>query len=135
MNVTQLNHVAIHCADVARSSDFYSKVLGLESIPRPAFDFPGAWFRIGRDQELHLIGRAPQVHTMPRERHYALMVEDIEDTASHLRRHGIDFVGPRPRPDLATQIFLHDPDGHVVELCTPPPGQETITASTKIEVN
>ena len=57
MKILELNHVAIHVADVERSSAFYRDVLRLEMIPRPAFDFPGAWFRLGAAQELHLIGR------------------------------------------------------------------------------
>jgi catechol 2,3-dioxygenase-like lactoylglutathione lyase family enzyme len=24
------------------------------------------------------------------------------------------------RPDGAVQVFVHDPDGHLVELCSPP---------------
>ena len=53
MNIAQLNHVAIHVADVERSLVFYRDVLRLEPIPRPAFTFPGAWFQLGIDQELH----------------------------------------------------------------------------------
>ena len=56
MKVLELNHVAIHVTDVERSVAFYRDVLRLEPIPRPAFTFPGAWFRLGVDQELHLIG-------------------------------------------------------------------------------
>ena len=56
MQIAQLNHVAIHVADVERSVAFYRDVLRLEPIPRPAFTFPGAWFRLGVDQELHMIG-------------------------------------------------------------------------------
>lgn len=42
MRMLQLNHVAIHVADVPASVRFYHEVLGLEEIPRPAF-LPGAW--------------------------------------------------------------------------------------------
>jgi catechol 2,3-dioxygenase-like lactoylglutathione lyase family enzyme len=27
---------------------------------------------------------------------------------------------PKPRPDGYMQIFVTDPDGHIVELCSPP---------------
>jgi len=120
MKVRQLNHVAIHVEDVEMISRFYADVLGLEPMPRPAFTFPGAWFRIGVDQELHLIGREPETHSPPRERHYALLVDSIEAAASRLREHRLTFDGPRERPDGAMQIFVRDPDGHVVELCTEP---------------
>jgi catechol 2,3-dioxygenase-like lactoylglutathione lyase family enzyme len=120
MKVTQLNHVALHVRDVERSSRFYAEVLGLEPMPRPAFDFPGAWFRIGADQELHLIGRPPETDSPPRERHYALLVDSVEAAGRLLAARGIEFRGPQRRPDGALQIFLRDPDGHVIELCSLP---------------
>jgi len=120
MNVTQLNHVAIHVADLDKSNEFYEQVLGLQQIPRPAFGFPGTWFRLGVDQELHLIARPVEGDEPPNERHYALMVDDEQAAAARLREKNIEFTGPKPRPDGAQQIFLRDPDGHVIELCTPP---------------
>jgi lactoylglutathione lyase len=118
MNITQLNHVAINVVDVDRSVRFYREVLRLSLMDRPAFKFPGAWFRVGRDQELHLICRSAAAESIPRERHYALMVDDIDAWAEHLRQRGIEYTGPKPRPDGAHQVFLSDPDGHVIELCT-----------------
>ena len=120
MRITQLNHIAIHVDDLARSCRFYDDVLQLQRVDRPNFGFAGAWYRLGVDQELHLIARKPAQHTVPRERHWALMVDDIDAWAQHLRDHSIEFTGPAPRPDNAFQMFLHDPDGHVIELCTPP---------------
>jgi catechol 2,3-dioxygenase-like lactoylglutathione lyase family enzyme len=122
MKVCELNHVAIHIADVGVSCDFYERVLRLEAIPRPAFDFPGAWFRLGSSQELHLIGRrGEKVVAGSRSNHFALLVDDIPAWETHLTKSGADFQPPKLRPDGATQIFLRDPDGHVIELCTPPP--------------
>ncbi len=122
MKVTQLNHIAIHVLDLQRSRAFYQEILGLEAISRPAFNFPGAWYRLGRDQELHLIERGGESASPPNERHYALMVDDIDAFAGFLESRGVPFRGPKPRPDGAQQIFLRDPDGHVIELCTPPTG-------------
>ena len=119
MKATQLNHVALHVADVAQSCRFYGDVLRLESIPRPAFDFPGAWFRLGDDQELHLIGnRTEPVQSQTRGNHFALLVDDINAWEAHFVQNQVAFFPRRTRPDGATQIFLRDPDGHYVELCT-----------------
>jgi lactoylglutathione lyase len=121
MRITQLNHVAIHVADVRRSSVFYRDVLRLQPLPRPAFDFPGAWFALGADQELHIIGeRAQPVHSHNRGTHFALRVDNLREWEAHLRAQHAEFLGPMPRPDGATQIFLTDPDGHVIELCQLP---------------
>ena len=61
MQVQQLNHVALHVADVETSVGFYRDVMKLPQLPRPAFDLPGAWFRLGPEQELHLIGGTARV--------------------------------------------------------------------------
>jgi catechol 2,3-dioxygenase-like lactoylglutathione lyase family enzyme len=121
MKTTQLNHVAIHVEDVAASQRFYEDVLHLEPMPRPSFPFPGAWYRLGEDQELHLIGeRSDPVHSHNRGNHFALMVDDIDAWENYFRERQIEYVPRRTRPDGAYQIYLHDPDGHAIELCTPP---------------
>ena len=120
MRIQQLDHVALHVADVARSCAFYQSVLRLVEIPRPAFDFPGAWFRLGETQELHLIGgREQPVDARTRGNHFALQVDPISAWEQHLRAGGIDHLPPRRRPDGAVQIFVFDPDGHCIELCCP----------------
>lgn len=121
MNISQLNHVAIHVADVDRSVAFYRDILGLSPIPRPAFSFPGAWFRLGADQELHIIGERTQaVVSHNRGNHYALQVDDLNAWERHLIACQARYVPRRRRPDGADQIFVIDPDGHYVELCTAP---------------
>ncbi len=46
----ELNHVALHVADVEKSCEFYRDTLKLEPDERPAFDIPGAWFWLGEFQ-------------------------------------------------------------------------------------
>jgi lactoylglutathione lyase len=116
MKILELNHVAIHVADVKRSSAFYRDVLRLEPLPRPAFDFPGAWFRVDANQELHLIGRRGPVVPMDGNNHFALRVDEIAGWQKHLEQAGAEFRPMQQRPDGAWQIFLRDPDGHFVEL-------------------
>ncbi|MSU62255.1 MAG: glyoxalase [Pedosphaera sp.] len=122
MKIFELNHVAIHVLDVDRSCEFYRTVLCLEPLPRPAFTFPGAWFRLGAEQELHIIGeRTDPVFSKNRGNHYALRVDDLREWDGHLRAVNADFAPAKQRPDGAWQIFVRDPDGHVIELFTPPP--------------
>jgi lactoylglutathione lyase len=91
------------------------------SSPAPRVHFPGAWFRIGADQELHLIGeRKAEVISHNRGNHYAMLVDDIDAWEQHLTTIGAKFFPRRIRPDGAYQIFLCDPDGYYIELCTPP---------------
>lgn len=121
-NIVELNHVALLVSDVKRSCDFYGEVLGLEPMARPAFDFPGAWFRLGSLQELHLIGGMPVARgtEQPRGNHFALRVKDLEAWRQYLQPLGLIVRGPVRRPDGAMQIFVRDPDGHLVELFTGP---------------
>ena len=115
----ELDHVALHVADVATSSDFYANTLQLKALPRPAFDFPGAWFALG-PHELHLIGnRAGEVNSHHRGTHFAIRVSDIEPITKRLEESGVELIR-KHRPDGARQIFFQDPDGHYVEFCQPP---------------
>jgi catechol 2,3-dioxygenase-like lactoylglutathione lyase family enzyme len=121
MKIMQLNHAAIHVTDLEKSRRFYAEVLGLKPISRPAFGFPGAWFRIGIDQELHLIAREVSPNAPPpTDRHFAMVVDSIDDAERLLREKAVEFRGPKPRPDGVQQIFLTDPDGYVIELSSAP---------------
>ncbi|KAK8298615.1 hypothetical protein V6Z11_D05G266500 [Gossypium hirsutum] len=91
-----LNHVSLLCRSVWDSVRFYEDVFGFVSIKRPSsFKFNGAWlynYGIG----IHLIEN-PSI--------------DDFDT----------IVEPRPiNPKdnhISFQVFFHDPDGYMVELC------------------
>ena len=121
MKIIHLNHTALQVKDVAVTIRFYEEVVGLKQISRPAFGFPGAWFRIGVDQELHLIQGAPEhISSSSRGDHYAMMVDSITEAEALLKSNGVAYKGPHHRPDGAKQIFFEDPDGHVIEFCTAP---------------
>jgi lactoylglutathione lyase len=117
----ELNHVAIHVKDVAASCAFYGDILKLDPLPRPAFTFPGAWFRLGIVQELHIIGeRGEPVFSHNRGNHFALRVDDLNQWEKHLDAHSYPHLPRKERPDGILQLFLKDPDGHVIELFAPP---------------
>ena len=121
MQVRQLNHVALHVADVAASVAFYRDAMKLPQLDRRAFGFPGAWFGLGVDQELHLIGdREQPVHSHHRGGHFALIVDNLDEWEAHLDACGATRLERKNRPDGAQQTFVQDPDGHWVELCVLP---------------
>ena len=122
MKTTQLNHVALHVTDVEVSTRFYQDIMQLEPIPRPAFNFPGAWFQLGVDQELHLIGNRdePVVGAKSRGNHWALMIDDMDEWEAYLQSKSVPYTVRRTSPDGAFQIYVADPDGHCLELCTAP---------------
>lgn len=123
MRTLELNHVAIRVRDLEKSCQFYRDVLRLEQIARPAFEFPGAWFRLGAAQELHIIAGNSNVPTATpnsRGNHFALRADDLEAWRHYLQPLGVIFRGPVKRPDGVLQLFISDPDGHAIELFTGP---------------
>jgi len=117
----ELNHVMIRVRDLGVSMKFYGEILGLPRLPRPAFDFPGAWFALGK-QELHLIGDAGLPAMSHAHHHFALWVDDPAAVRRELEQLGwTKLRGPAPRPDGAMQLFVTDPDGYVIEFMSQPP--------------
>ena len=55
IHIHELNHVLLNVRDLDASVHFYGTILELPRLPRPAFNFPGAWFAAGK-QDIHLIG-------------------------------------------------------------------------------
>ena len=104
--VLELNHVAIHVKDLAASQHFYGDVLGLPLLPRPDFNFPGAWYAFGR-QELHLIEETALAETDRHNHHFALLVEDTYAVRAELEKRGFtQFDSHGLRPDGAVQLFF-----------------------------
>lgn len=127
LNVQSLDHVTIVVKDLAATRRFYVDMLGMREVPRPRFQFVGQWFQAGATQ-IHTIleaegtGRAATgVETNSRGHHFAFLVEDAEAAYRQVIELGLPVISPpRTRPDGAVQVFVHDPDGHLVELCSVP---------------
>lgn len=117
----RFNHATLNCRDVRRSVAFYQQVLGFHEVPRPGFDFAGAWlYREGLGMMLHL-NEEPELEPSgeslyTRQRHLAFRVTDVDEALSRLTEHGIEHVHKR-LPDLGyRQVFFHDPDGNLLEV-------------------
>ena len=129
--LSSIHHVALPVTDLARAKRFYAEVIGLRELPRPAFDFPGAWFAVGESaQQLHLIMHdRPTLRTGKpvdtRDIHFALRVPSYRAAIAHLRALGYtpdaadETFRTREHPHATAgfpQIFLLDPDRNVVEI-------------------
>ena len=123
-----IQHFALVVADLERSRRFYGEAIGMEELQRPSnFAFGGAWFRAG-GQEIHLLAAgdttAPAGWQDPGPSaqtglagHLAFEVADLDAARGRLAEHGVEvFTGPFPRGDGVVQFYVHDPDGHLVEL-------------------
>lgn len=128
LGVKTIDHVTLVVKDLERSRAFYVDLLGMTPTPRPAFPFPGLWFEVGRTW-IHLnvegpeagpAGLPPFAGSSPaRGFHIAFEVADCDAAAEQLRALGIEIVtGPRSRPDGARQLYIYDPDGYLIEICS-----------------
>ncbi|KAJ1272045.1 hypothetical protein BS78_06G173200 [Paspalum vaginatum] len=131
--LVRLNHVSFQCKSVEASVDFYRRVLGFEPVKRPAsLDFAGAWlYKYGMG--IHLLQRGrdsnappaaaarppPPPAINPKGNHISFQCTDMGLMKARLGEMRLEFVTARLR-DGATvveQLFFHDPDGNVIEIC------------------
>jgi len=126
-----LDHVNIRTASLERMVDYYERIVGLQSGPRPPFPFPGAWLYAGDRAVVHLIGLAeppqgPTAREALRLEHYALRAggtADLRAFLAHLERLGVEGQVVTLPDGSAVQVNLWDPDGNHLHLdFAPPPG-------------
>src|SRR5687767_5027015 len=86
-----INHLALSVTDLKRSVNFYSDIIGLDSIPEPFRDGRHAWFSIGENISLHLIEDAPATKTYYKNSHLCLSTVNLSSIIERLKQKGIDF--------------------------------------------
>jgi catechol 2,3-dioxygenase-like lactoylglutathione lyase family enzyme len=126
LSVKIIDHITLVVKDLDKSEWFYRDVLGMESVERPGFGFPGLWFQAGPTQ-IHMnvageeAGRAGLSKcdgtSTSRGFHFAFEVDNCDEAAKILTENGIEIVvGPKTRPDGPRQLYVYDPDDHLVEI-------------------
>lgn len=121
-NLLSLNHVSHVCQDVSATKRFYKTLLGFAEIKRPSsFDFDGSWL-LGYGIGLHLIKGTPHRQCRPlnpRDDHISFVAADLGDIESRLNKLGIQTVKQTVQEGgiTVTQVFFHDPDHNMIEIC------------------
>ncbi|XP_003631871.2 glyoxylase I 4 [Vitis vinifera] len=124
-----LNHVSLLCRSVWNSVRFYEDVLGFCLIKRPtSFDFTGAWlFNYGIG--IHLLENPAmeeydQINDPrpinPKDNHISFLCTDVGIVKKRLQEMGMRYVTAVVEDDDANkvdQVFFHDPDGYMIEIC------------------
>lgn len=128
-DIPSFDHYTLAVTDLKASLNFYCGILGLSLLPRPDFDFEGAWVSIGKGLALHLITGAdiqpPEGGS--RALHFAFGVSEIHLFRSHLLACGVAIPKDiKPRPDGALQMFVRDPDGYWIEIVSRPTNKSNI---------
>jgi len=119
--IKSIAHASFLVADVARSLQFYCGVLEFQTNDgRPDFGFDGAWLDIvDTGQQIHLM-QLPNPDSQKgrpehggRDKHIALVVDDLEQLAERLEAAGVTFS--RSKSGRAA-FFCRDPDGNALEF-------------------
>jgi glyoxylase I family protein len=116
--VADLHHVSLNVTDTERALGLYRDLLGLRMLPRPDFDFGGAWLDAGNGRQIHLI----ETDAVPADvgQHFAFAVEDIDRVVEVVRAAGYSIPEAKSvRGGVARQTFVLDPDGNRVEFNQP----------------
>lgn len=120
MDVSRCVHAALLVSDLARAEEFYERALGLKKVDRAAaLRFPGTWFQLGENLQLHLIvhpgweAPTPNCEKWGRNPHLALEIADFEALKAQLQAENIPF---QLSASGRAALFVRDPDGNVLEL-------------------
>jgi glyoxylase I family protein len=118
IEVTSCLHAAVMVANVDRSIEFYSSILGLERIDR-SLKYPGAWYQIG-DFQIHLIEDVNyrqsgeiDLQKSTRNPHIALGVRDLDAAKQQLLAAN---CAVKMSNSGRAALFTQDPDGNAIEL-------------------
>jgi len=125
MPVIDIHHVAIKTLDLDATNRFYIDVLGMREVPRPPFDFPGSWINMGStmihvfagyaaygpDGSFHPGGAAVD--------HLSIMARDFDAFKRVFADHGLEWRELDQPTAKLWQLFVHDPNGILIELNFP----------------
>jgi catechol 2,3-dioxygenase-like lactoylglutathione lyase family enzyme len=120
MSVGLLDHFNIRTRRLGDTVKFYEDILGLQNGDRPNFSFPGAWLYSEGRAVVHLVdispGDEPQKPDSGVVHHVAFASRGFKTMQQRLQSKGVPFdVRQVPGGEL-WQIFVHDPNGVMLEL-------------------
>ncbi|MDQ8728628.1 VOC family protein [Bradyrhizobium sp. LHD-71] len=120
MGVGVLDHFNIRTRNLGETVRFYTDILGLEQGPRPNFAFPGAWLYSEGRAVVHLVDISPTDEPQKPDsgvvHHVAFNSRGFAGMKQRLQAKGVAFEAREvPGGDL-WQIFVHDPNGVMIEL-------------------
>jgi catechol 2,3-dioxygenase-like lactoylglutathione lyase family enzyme len=118
MKIDRLDHLNLAVADIARSCEFYRRVLGIEAI---TWGDGRAALRFGR-QKINL-DRADPAGGKRIPAHLCFIADEpLAEILAHLERCGVPIAtGPGPRSGAVgtiQSVYIKDPDDNSIEIAT-----------------
>jgi catechol 2,3-dioxygenase-like lactoylglutathione lyase family enzyme len=121
MPLASLDHVTIRTALPDETTQFYTRLLGMEDGPRPPFDFPGKWLYVGGKPVIHLVFVESQTEADTGNfDHVAFVGTDFPAIRQRLVDQGIQFREQLVPSSQMRQLFFPDPNDVKVEINFPP---------------
>ncbi|MBT1706449.1 VOC family protein [Chryseosolibacter indicus] len=118
-----LNHIAVHVSNLEQSTAFYENILGLKKIEEPFKDGLHTWFTLGAAGQLHLIQSPEKDPQVNKNNHICFSVKSVDKFIERLDANKIDYTNwpgtekaPTVRVDGVKQIYIKDPNGHLIEI-------------------
>jgi catechol 2,3-dioxygenase-like lactoylglutathione lyase family enzyme len=131
MPLSHIEHFLVQTSDMAKTRDWYVRVLGMRVGPNPDFKFPVCWLYLGDRDVVHITEGGAQVSENRKKYvgqesqatqgtgvldHIAFRATGLADMLGHLRALGVDFKQRRVNDQGLYQLFMLDPNGIKIEL-------------------
>ncbi len=119
IKIKTVNHVGIPISGRVTSMKMYRDVIGLDVIPHQVDGNTLAWTECADGSMVHLIDPPAQPVARDGRQHVAFEVEDLDEVVEALKEANIPLANePGVRHDGQRHLFIHDPDGNRIEICT-----------------
>ena len=131
MALSHIEHMLVQTGDIAKTVDWYTRVLGMRAGYTPDFKFPVQWLYLGDTDVVHVTEGGAAI-SENRKRyagqqsealsgtgvidHIAFRCSGLVETLAHLRALGIEFKQRQVDDQGLYQLFLFDPNGIKIEL-------------------
>lgn len=125
MNISHLDHLVLTVADIEKTVDFFTRVLGMQAV---TFGEGRKALAFGNQKiNLHQAGREfePKAERpTPGSADLCFIVATaLDDVIAHLNEHGVAIIeGPVQRTGATgpiRSVYLRDPDQNLIELSNP----------------